>query len=216
MGRVHLFADESGNLDFSPAGSRYFILTTIAVDGFALGDALLNLRRELSWEGVDLTGPFHATEDAQVVRDRVFAVIREFELRIDATIFEKAKTNARLRSEEVWFYEETWHQHLKFVAPQVLVQQEELFVVSATLGTRGKRAQFRQAVQDAVAARSEGRIAKTVAWDASCEPCLQAADYCCWAIQRKWERGDHRSYDLISDKIESELDVFRRGRKRYY
>jgi hypothetical protein len=26
------------------------------------------------------------------------------------------------------------------------------------------------------------------------DPCLQVADYCTWAIQRKWERGDERSH----------------------
>jgi hypothetical protein len=42
------------------------------------------------------------------------------------------------------------------------------------------------------------------------------ADYCCWALSRKWEKGDDRSYALIQDKIRSEFDVFRSGRTFYY
>ena len=34
---------------------------------------------------------------------------------------------------------------------------------------------------------------------------LQAADYCLWAVQRKWKTGDERSYRLISDLIKTEV-----------
>ena len=29
------------------------------------------------------------------------------------------------------------------------------------------------------------------------DPCLQVADYLAWAVQRKYELGDERSYDLV-------------------
>ncbi len=55
MSRVFLFVDEAGNFDFSPKGSKYFILTSVAVDGCSVGDELLELHRALVWEGVELT-----------------------------------------------------------------------------------------------------------------------------------------------------------------
>jgi hypothetical protein len=55
-----------------------------------------------------------------------------------------------------------------------------------------------------------------VAWPTISDPCLQVADYCTWAIQRKWEREDLRSYALIASKIRSEYDVWQRGQVRYY
>lgn len=39
------------------------------------------------------------------------------------------------------------------------------------------------------------------------EPCLVVADYCTWAIQRKWERNDARSQILLADKIASETKI---------
>jgi hypothetical protein len=39
------------------------------------------------------------------------------------------------------------------------------------------------------------------------EPCLVVADYCTWAIQRKWERHDARSQSLLHDKIASETEI---------
>ncbi len=39
------------------------------------------------------------------------------------------------------------------------------------------------------------------------EPCLVVADYCTWAIQRRWEREDPRSHMLLADKIRSEIQA---------
>jgi hypothetical protein len=33
------------------------------------------------------------------------------------------------------------------------------------------------------------------------------ADYCTWAIQRKWEREDNRSQILLNEKIASETEI---------
>ena len=53
-------------------------------------------------------------------------------------------------------------------------------------------------------------------WAYESDPCLQIADYCTWAIQRKWEGNDPRSHVLIADKIRSEFDVWQRGTTYYY
>ena len=45
---------------------------------------------------------------------------------------------------------------------------------------------------------------------------LQVTDYCNWAVFRKWERGDSRSYDLVKGAIQSEFDIFRSGTRYYY
>ncbi len=47
-------------------------------------------------------------------------------------------------------------------------------------------------------------------------PMLQVADYCCWAINRKWKDGDLRSFSKIESVVLTEFDVFRGGKKEYY
>lgn len=44
---------------------------------------------------------------------------------------------------------------------------------------------------------------------------LQVADYCCWAVFRKLERGETLYYDRIERAIRSESDIFRKGSGRY-
>lgn len=218
MPRISVFADESGNFDFSrkQGASRYFILTTIACPSFHAGDALLRLRREIAWEGHGTDSEFHATTDTQAVRDRVFDVLRAHEFRVDATILEKAKANPHTRSTEDRFYKLAWWLHMKHVAPRIVRARDELFVVGASLGVKKKRAVMHDAVKDVIRRVSPTTNFRTASWNAHSEPCLQVADYCCWALSRKWEKEDDRSYVLIQDKIRSEFDVFRSGRTMYY
>ena len=117
MARVHLFADEAGNFDFSrkAGASRFYILTTVAFpEGHdALATSLRALRFELAWEGVDLRREFHATDDTVAVRDRVFEVLAAHDFRVDATILEKPKARPAMRRSEEGFYQNAWYFHLR-------------------------------------------------------------------------------------------------------
>lgn len=179
MARKYIFADEAGNCDFSPKGSRYFILTSVTLEDCAVGDALARLRRELAWQGTELRDEFHATTDAQAVRDEVFAVIRQHDFRIDATIMEKAKTQPHLQADETRFYQAAWYQHMKHVAPRITEPGDELLVVGASLGTNKRRGLFGKAITDVVGQTARATAYRTATWSAACEPCLQVADYCC-------------------------------------
>lgn len=219
MSRVHVFADEAGNFDFSakPGASRYFILTTVTMGDFGAGDALLSLRRQLAWEGHHQgTDHFHATEELQSVRDRVFAELANWDVRVDCTILDKPKAAPHLVSDDIRFYKMAWYQHFKHIAPLITRAGDELLVMGASLGTKKKRESFRTAIHDVVNQVTRGIDFRTVSWSGASDPCLWVADYCCWAIQRKWERGDERSYALIEPKIRSEFDVFRLGKTTYY
>lgn len=57
---------------------------------------------------------------------------------------------------------------------------------------------------------------EAASWPASTDLCIQAADYCSWAVLRKWEGGDRRSYARIANKIGREYDLFQRGTVTYY
>lgn len=218
MSRVFVFADEAGNFDFSrrAGASRYFILVTLTLPDCSAGLALLELRRELAWEGMGLDCEFHATEDKQAVRDRVFAVIKRLALRIDATILEKCKAQPQIRTSDDEFYKFAWFYHMKHLAPRIVNQRDELLVIGASLGIRKKRGVFHAAVRDVIARVSPTIRYEVASWNAASDPCLQIADYCAWAIQRRWELNDDRSYSLIASQIRSEYALFASGTVDYY
>jgi hypothetical protein len=206
MAQVYVFADESGNLDFSKksGASRYFVLTTITAPSCEVGDALLRLRREMAWAGKNLNSEFHATSDEQATRDAVFATLTKFEFRVDATILEKDRVLPVYRKTAHQFYFHAWYEHFRTLAPEIVTRGDQLLVLSASLGTKQTRSLFFEAVSSPVSWLVPSVNHRTAHWSATSDPCLQAADYCCWAIQRKWETGDMRSYDLIASHIQSE------------
>lgn len=213
----YVFADEAGNFDFSlnSGASRYFILCTATMDTPIVGDQLLALRRELGWKGLHLDSVFHASSDPQAVRDEVFDLLQASEFRIDATILEKRKALPRLQHERP-FYKLAWYLHFKHVAPRIASRTDRLFVTAASLGTKKQRGSFHQAVDDVVDQVAPCRSHRVAFWAMESDPCLQVADYCTWAIQRRWERGDTRSYSLIEDKLRSEYNAWASGPKYYY
>lgn len=73
MPNKFIFADEAGCFTFNrqPNVSKFFVLCTVVMDDCTVGTELLNLRRTLAWNGVELGDYFHATTDKQAVRDKV-------------------------------------------------------------------------------------------------------------------------------------------------
>ena len=217
--RKFLFADEAGDFEFKdkPNVSRYFIICTITCDTCECGHRLLELRRDLAWNKAPLGDYFHATEDKQPVRDAVFGLIAKFDLRIDATIMEKRKAQPQTRLSQSCFYRYGWFYHLNYLASRILKNPtKELFVTAASIGTKRGQAVFTQTVNNVLQQTASHTDWATYFCQSAADPCLQIADYCAWAIQRKWERQDLRSYDLIRAKIRSEYDLWAKGTDYYY
>ena len=176
---------------------------------------LLDLRRDIAWDGLALEDCFHATADRQRVRDEVFRYISGQSLRIDATVFEKCKVKPHVQTPE-YFYKLSWFSHFKKVGPAALRGATEAQIVAASIGTKNRRKTIRLAVEDVVNQCIPNKTYSVAFWPAESDPCLQIADYCTWAIQRALEQGDDRSYELIKPQISSLYDYFRFGTQKYY
>ena len=130
---------------------------------------------------------------------------------------EKSKALPRIRPTNHRFYHYGWYYHFQYAAPKVMGNATELQITAASVGTKKGQAVFTNAVNDVVQqVIRDGKPWATAFCRAMADPCLQAADYCTWAIQRKWERGDPRSRELIQDKIVHEFDMWAHGRQHHY
>ncbi len=216
--RTYLYADGSGNFDFSlnDGASRYFMLTTVSLNSHAIVADLLDLRRELAWEGVDLPQGFHAVNNKRSVRARVFEILSKHDFRVDATILEKRKVDPIIRQTDPIFYGFVWYNNLKHTARDTVLPQSELLVTASAIGTNQMKANFGWAVQAVNREVMPESTIKATMWPAATDICLQVADYCSWAVQRKWERDDSHAYAIIEDKIGSENDIFGSRTTLYY
>jgi hypothetical protein len=170
------------------------------------------------WEQAALGDFFHAAADAQAVRNAVFAEILKHDFTVQATVMEKAKAQPQVRASNATFYKYGWYYHFRYgLAPQIH-RTDTLHITTASVMTKKAQSAFTSAVNDVV--RQCLKLPRdqwvTDFCPATVDPCLQVADYCSWAIQRKWERADTRSYDLIKDRISYEYDLWARGTRRYY
>jgi hypothetical protein len=213
-----IFADEAGCLAFTRNQnvSKYFILCTVVMDRCDVALDLIALRKRLAWEGAPLGDYFHACTDAQVIRDNVFSVICGHDFTIQATIMEKSKAQTHIRETRPSFYRHGWYFHFKFGAAPQIARNAETLVTTASIGTKKERKSFEEPISDVMRQIMSSKRWQTDFCPAGTDPCLQVADYCAWAIQRKWERGDVRSYDLIKDRITYEYDLWARGTEHYY
>jgi hypothetical protein len=222
MARHYIFADESGNFDFTrgPGASKYFSVGTVLLSGdaavTALQQDLLKLQVDLGWQNVALDSAFHASEDRQAVRDEVFKVLQRHTFRTDVTLLEKSKAQPHTRVDDPTFFQYAWYYHFKYLAPNVTGKDDELMVTASAVGTKKLRGAFRAAIQ---------RVVEQCAWQVSprirflpadTDPCLQAADYMLWAVMRSWDRGDDRALVPVRSKVRSQFDVFERGNKHWY
>jgi Protein of unknown function (DUF3800) len=216
---LYVFLDEAGNLSFTPNGTRYFLLTSIAKERpFDIYTPLADLKYDLMEAGLEIEY-FHASEDAQQVRDRVFQIIISYlqTLRIDTLVVEKKKTVPELQAEEK-FYPKMVGYLLRYVLQQFpLSDFSNVFVITDRLPLARKRNAIEKAIKTVAAEMLPKETNyKIFHHDSKSNFNLQITDYCNWAIYRKWDRQDQRSYDLISKAIKSEFDIFRTGVTFYY
>jgi hypothetical protein len=200
---VYLFFDESGNLDFSPNGSRHFCFGVLTLrDPAPLTAALTGLRYSLLAEGLELEC-FHAAEDRQAVRGRVFETLTEvggFDL--DLLIADKRTLHPVLR-DPFEFYCHHAYAIVEAALTRVRHLDEHIVVVTDTLPIQRERKALEKAFRSALRKYLGDRPFSVLHQVSAAHAGLQAVDYCTWALQRKL-RGDTRSYEQIRRWIRSE------------
>jgi hypothetical protein len=216
---LYVFLDEAGNLDFSPNGTRFFLLSSVTKERpFYAYRELTEFKYDLVELGTNIEY-FHAAQDNQTTRNRVFDIIHRHltGIRVDSLIVDKRKTSPSLRAEER-FYPEMLGLLLCSVIQAIDVSQfARVIVFTDRIPVQRKR----QAVEKAVKITLTQKLPKTVRYrvlhhDSKSNCDLQIADYCTWAVYRKWDRGDQRSFNVIRTAVRSELEIFSHETTLYY
>lgn len=217
MAKKYLFADEAGCFTFKrgPNISDYFIICTVTLSDLNVAADLVKLRRKMIWNGEAVADYFHATTDQQPIRDQVYDVIGRHDVRVQATVCEKAKAQPTITKSRARFYKYPWFYQFKHAIAPHLTADDELLITAASLGTKKERATFCNELADVMSQTVRAKWAVDFR-PSQCDPCLQVADYCAWAIQRKWEMRDTRSYDIIKSQITYEYELWKHGKTLYY
>lgn len=220
--------------------SSYFIVGKLDVDDPAgLQAALDGLRAQLLadpyFKRIPSMQPaqrktaiaFHAKDDVAEVRREVFRVLLAQNVRFYAAVRSKSalldyvkqrnerEPEYRYKGDELYdtLIEELFRRYHPF--------SDELNICFAKRGSKSRTHAFRSAIERAetrferdFGTRRSGKV-NIVASTPLESAGLQAVDYCLWALQRYYERGEGRYAELIWDKVVEvdDMDRIEDGRK---
>jgi hypothetical protein len=201
----YYFFDESGNLDFSSNGSRYFFFGLLGTaDPGSLTLALADLRYRILAEGLEIEC-FHASDDRQAVRNRVFACLTHvggFEL--DFLVVDKRGVTPEWKDPAV-FYPRFGHMLMDSALARH-TDAAQTIIVTDRLPLQSKRKAHEKAFKTSLREVLGDHPFSIIHQSSAAHAGLQAVDYCTWALQRKWRDDDARSFRQIVRSVRSERE----------
>jgi hypothetical protein len=213
---LFVFIDESGNFDFSDKGTSYFVMAGVmATAPIDSASQLNSLKYKMLTEGIDVSD-FHASEDKQSIRDRVFPIINSLQnVRAHVIYGDKHFLAPSLQSPE-GIYALFGKAIVKYALKSYSADSfSQVVVVFDQALTKKKQSAFMAAVKPELKLiKKPFRIYfHQMKTDAN----GQIADYICWAKFVELERNELRpSLALGSGLAPTSFDIFRNGWKKYY
>lgn len=222
MASLFVFLDESGNFDFSngSGATEWLTLTSlVTTDPSECVMELYQTKHDLIATGHSMEF-FHATEDKQEVRDKVFPVLAKLSCaRVDSLAIRKRRLFPDWREKEE-FYPRMLAYLLKYpFDPRGLdVSRFSSVVIFMDVvdATKRQRNSLVAGVKQFLKPRLGGVTYSIHMHRSASHLYLQAVDYFCWAMSVKRERGEVRPYQTIKGLVKSDFDIFENGNKDWY
>ncbi|MDP2300543.1 MAG: hypothetical protein Q8M55_07510 [Actinomycetota bacterium] len=152
------------------------------------------------------------------MRDEVFAAICTHlsDLEAYSIVIRKNRTNPSLREPHV-LYRRTFEWLVRYACPRAARPGDHVVAVTDHIPIDRNRAAFEKALKPYLKQHLQpGATYELFHHQSKSDLSLQVADYISWAIYRKWNAEDLRSYRLIEPCVRSEGDLFRHGDTEYY
>lgn len=218
MSDLYIYLDETGQLE--PSGSAYFGLgqATFRGEMGALEWEGTKLRFDLERKGVHLPKGFHAKNDKESTREKVFDLIAKHGPRFDVTLLHKKyipeEYNQAIKIDAITLYFLAWKKHFVYQATYLLKPSDKVFVVAASLSEHPKRqAAATRAIRD-VLRRFPNLDITLCIWDNPTSWGLQVADYGLWAVQRDLTAVYCKHFKKISPLLASVYSPWEAGGRK--
>ena len=217
MNCLYVFVDESGNLDFSPSGTKFYVLAAVtARSPLDSSQSLQKLKYQLlaqSNGGRDYQH-FHASEDAQTIRDIVFTSLNTLtNIQINYIIAEKRKTHVTYRNAS--FYGLLGSALVKYLLKVHSNSPYEKVVIIFDQALPNK--EENNFLKTAKPALKEIGVPYAIYFHRTMSDFNgQIADYCAWAKYVSLERNEMRPLDSIGNIPSETFDIFSSGTTYYY
>ena len=228
---TYFFVDEAGDPIFYNRHGELIVgqegCSRILILGFIrttnpehIRQALIILRAELSkdpyFKGIPSIERtlryFHAKDDVPEVRERVYKTLQSLDFKAEFVVARKIETifNKRHRRKENVFYDDL----VSKLFENKLHTSSQNIIYFAVRGNRIRQEPLDSAIHTAILtfeSKWQTKISTNINAQAQTligEPCLQAADYMNWAVQRAFNKGDTRFFHFMREKISFLVDLY--------
>ena len=209
-------------MNFSPRASKHVVVVVMKVVTGANGlmEKCWSLKHSLFIAPPDdaeikhrfQNKRFHASEDPQPVRSMVFDLIANNigRMQVRAVVIDKDDVDTKHRNEE-WLYENLYFYLFRSILERsgwTSAGDKVQLLIDLTEDKRMREATIK-GVRSAEALTAAPFISAVHHVSSFHHPFLQLADYFCWAIYRKYEKPNLRSYKLIKEAVQDEWRLYK-------
>jgi len=227
---TYIFIDESGDMNFTSTGSKYYIFNFLVKKRpFKLHEQLSNYRYELLEKNLDPSlnrrlniEYFHAHNDNKYIKDELFNLISTFNkesVKIYSYILEKEKVNPKKREQKEDFYIDNLIYSIGKLLKKIEID-DSFIIVTDNLPVAQNRKKQEKALKYGIGkylTEHHHNFRYDIFHHCSASSAnLQIIDYIGWAIARKYESGDTKYYEKIKKYILKEDMVIEKGERKYY
>jgi len=218
MSTLHIHLDESGEFDFTPRATKFFVFAAAwTYQPKLLAERLTTLRFRFLREGKNVSH-FHASEDTPEVKAKVVETLLEYKLwGYAATVVEKRKVPPSGQDKD-YFYPKYAAGPLLYAMKRRTPNTDRIIICADRLPGNPDFPYIEKAIKAVVGVYlPPGLTYHFFAHPSASNTWLQVADYCCWCVRRKWEKRDPAMYNQLRPRLHApEWDVLASLSTFYY
>lgn len=215
MKTLYVFLDESGNLDFSPTGTKNYVLAAVtSVNPLVSSQDLQRLKYTQLENGID-TEYFHASEDKQSTRNKVIEQLQTMNntIKVHYIHAQKNKTHPKIQN-SANFYAKLGTTLCKFVVGYKSNGFEKVVIVFDKALTKKEQKGFLGELKPEL--KKLGKPYEIYFHRTLSDFNGQIADYFAWSKYVSLERDEQRPLDALSNIDMTQFDLFNKGSKEWY
>lgn len=215
MTTLYVFLDESGNFDFGPRGTCHFVLSAMYTTTPGLTAAAMQELKYARLAAREQELEFHATENRQATRDAVVTTINGIRDHFKVhTIWADKHFAHSTKQDPVEMMALVGTAMGRWICKAAGTGHDQVVLVFDSVLTGRKQDAFKAAVKPAL--KQLGIPFHLCFHPVKSDLNGQIADYFSWAMFRRLENRDNRSYLQLWFDGWTEFHIFHNGHTRYW
>jgi len=204
----YIFLDESGELGFKSASSKYFVITLLSCDEeeiYSIRRIIKRVREKIIKKKLKKYPELKGNNSTDKIREEILNRFARTNSEIFVIILEKSKVLEYLKDKKNKLYNYISNLILNECS---LDNSHVCLVVDKSKTNRSLREDFDNYIRRSLSNKNKLCNLTIKHENSQKEGCLQVLDFVSWAIFRNYEYKDSRFIQIIKDKIVIKKELF--------